>query len=70
MKHCRTARAARGAFQRGLKVWGDLITFDFLDMRKAADASIGLDDGAREVQVCRHVQVSMAPAQGRHGMCR
>ncbi|CAE7949677.1 unnamed protein product [Symbiodinium sp. KB8] len=34
MKHYRTVR---GAFKRELKVWGDLITFDFLDMRKAAD---------------------------------
>eukprot|EP00439_Symbiodinium_sp_Y106_P034443 s6371_g4.t1 len=35
MKHYRTER---GAFKRELKAWGDLITFDFLDMRKAADA--------------------------------
>ena len=34
MKHLRTER---GAFKRELKSWGDLITFDFLDMRKAAD---------------------------------
>ena len=37
MKHFRTRR---GAFQRELKSWGDLITFDFLDMRKAADAGL------------------------------
>ena len=33
MKYFRTKR---GAFQREMKVWGDLLTFDFLDMRKAA----------------------------------
>ena len=45
MKHF---RARRGAFQRELKSLGDLITFDFLDMRKAADAGLGIDDGAEK----------------------
>ncbi|CAE7949193.1 unnamed protein product [Symbiodinium sp. KB8] len=41
MKHFRTEH---GAFKRELKAWGDLITFDFLDMRKAADMGVGNDD--------------------------
>ena len=48
MQHFRTKR---GAFQRELKSWGDWITFDFVDMRRAADAGLGIDDGAREVLV-------------------
>ena len=52
MKHFRTRC---GAFQRELKAWGDLITFDFLDMCRAADAGLGIDDGAREVLVVRDV---------------
>ena len=59
MKHFRTRR---GAFQRELKSWGDLITFDFLDMRKAADAGLGIDDGAREVLVIRDVATKMIAA--------
>ena len=52
MKHYRTVR---GAFKRDLKSWGDLITFDSLDMRRAADMGIGNDDEAREVLVVRDV---------------
>ena len=52
MTHYRTVR---GAFKRELKSWGDLITFDFLDMRRAADMGIGNDDEAREVLVVRDV---------------
>ena len=66
MKHFRTRR---GAFQRELKSWGDLITFDFLDMRKAADAGLGIDDGAREVLVIRDVATKMIaaiPTESRH----
>eukprot|EP00439_Symbiodinium_sp_Y106_P063432 s3839_g9.t2 len=57
------------AFQRELKLWGDLITFDFLDMRKAADAGLGIDDGAREVLVIRDVATKMIaaiPTESRH----
>ena len=66
MKHFRTRR---GAFQRKLKSWGDLITFDFLDMRKAADAGLGIDDGAREVLVIRDVAtkiIAAIPTESRH----
>ena len=66
MKHFRTRR---GASQRELKSWGDLITFDFLDMRKAADAGLGIDDGAREVLVIRDVATKMIaaiPTESRH----
>ena len=59
MKHFRTKR---GAFQRDLKSWGDLITFDFLDMRRAADAGLGIDDGAREVLVVRDIATRMIAA--------
>ena len=52
MKHYRTVR---GAFKRELKAWGDLITFDFLDMRRAADMGIGNDEEMREVLVIRDV---------------
>ena len=38
MKHF---RARRGAFQGELKSWGDLITFDFLDMRQSCGRRIG-----------------------------
>ena len=66
MKHFRTRR---GAFQRELKSWGDLIMFDFLDMRKAADAGLGIDDGAREVLVIRDIATKMIaaiPTESRH----
>ena len=66
MQHFRTRR---GAFQRELKAWGDLFTFDFLDMRKAADAGLGIDDGAREVLVVRDVATRMIaaiPTESRH----
>ena len=66
MKHFRTKR---GAFQREMKVWGDFITFDFLDMRKAADAGLGVDDGAREVLVVRDIATRMIaaiPTESRH----
>ena len=59
MKHFRTRR---GACQRELKSWGDLITYDFLDMRKAADAGLGIDDGAREVLVIRDIATKMIAA--------
>ena len=55
MKHY---RPLRGAFKRELKSWGDLITFDFLDMRRAADMRIGNDDEMREVLVVRDVATS------------
>ena len=51
MKHFRTER---GAFKRELKSWRDLITFDFLDMRKAADMGVGNDE-AGEVLVVRGI---------------
>eukprot|EP00439_Symbiodinium_sp_Y106_P049592 s2065_g6.t1 len=66
MKHFRTKR---GAFQRELKSWGDLITFDFLDMRRAADAGLGIDDGAREVLVVRDIAtrvIAAIPTESRH----
>ena len=66
MKHYRTKR---GAFQRELKAWGDLITFDFLDMRRAADAGVGIDDGAREILVVKDVATRMIaaiPTESRH----
>ena len=62
MKHFRTRR---GAFQRELKSWGDLITFE----RKAADAGLGIDDGAREVLVIRDIATKMIaaiPTESRH----
>ena len=58
-KHFRTRR---GAFQRELKAWGDLITFDFLDMRRAADAGLGIDHGGREVLVVRDVATRVIAA--------
>ena len=66
MKHFRTKR---GAFRRELKSWGDLIAFDFLDMRRAADAGLGIDDGAREVLVVRDIATKMIaaiPTESRH----
>ena len=59
MKHYRTVR---GAFKRELKAWGDLITFDFLDMRRAADMGIGNDDEMREVFVVRDVATRVIAA--------
>ena len=59
MKHFRTKR---GAFQRETKAWGDLITIDFLDMRKPGDAGMRFDDGAREALVARGVATRMNPA--------
>ena len=59
MKHYRTVR---GAFKRELKAWGDLITFDFLDMRRAADMGIGNDDEMREVLVVRDVATRVIAA--------
>ncbi|CAE7336630.1 unnamed protein product [Symbiodinium sp. KB8] len=59
MKHYRTVR---GAFKRELRSWGDLITFDFLDMRRAADMGIGNDDEAREVLVVRDVATRVIAA--------
>ena len=41
---------------------GDLITFDFLDMRRAADAGLGIEDGAREVLVVRDIATRMITA--------
>ena len=52
VKHFRTER---GAFKRELKSWGDLLTFDFLDMRKVADMGVGNDDEMREVLVVHDV---------------
>ena len=66
MKHFRTKR---GAFQRELKAWGDLLTFDFVDMRRAADAGVGIDDGAREILVVRDIATRMIaaiPTESRH----
>ena len=59
MKHHRTVR---GAFKRELKAWGDHITFDFLDMRRAADMGIGNDDEMREVLVVRDVATRVIAA--------
>ncbi|CAE7187272.1 unnamed protein product, partial [Symbiodinium sp. CCMP2456] len=59
MKHYRTER---GAFKRELKSWGDLITFDFLDMRKAADMGVGNDDEDREILVVRDVATKVIAA--------
>ena len=59
MKHYRTVR---GAFKRDLKSWGDLITFDSLDMRRAADMGIGNDDEAREVLVVHDVATRVIAA--------
>ena len=58
MKHYRTVR---GAF-KSLKSWGDLITFGFLDMRRAADMGVGNDDEAREVLVVRDVATRVIAA--------
>ena len=58
MKHYRTVR---GAFKRKLEAWGDLITFDFLDMRRAADMGIGNDE-MREVLVIRDVATRVIAA--------
>ena len=55
-------RTVRGAFKRELKSWGDLITFDFLDMRRAADMGVGNDDEAREVLVVRDVATRVIAA--------
>ncbi|CAE7218058.1 unnamed protein product [Symbiodinium sp. KB8] len=55
-------RTLRGAFKRELKAWGDLITFDFLDMRRAADMGIGNDDEMREVLVVRDVATNVIAA--------
>ncbi|CAE7786659.1 unnamed protein product [Symbiodinium sp. KB8] len=66
MKHYRTMR---GACKRELKAWGDLITFDFLDMRRAADMGIGSDDEMREVLVIREVAtrvIAAIPAMSRN----
>ena len=54
--------------QEGVEVNGG-ITFDFLDMRKAAGMGVGLDDEAREVLVVRDVATRAAaalPAESRH----
>ena len=59
MKHFRTEH---GAFKRELKAWGDLITFDFLDMRKAADMGVGNDDEMREILVVRDVATRVIAA--------
>ncbi|CAE7217131.1 unnamed protein product, partial [Symbiodinium sp. CCMP2456] len=59
MKHFRTER---GAFKRQLKSWGDLITFYFLDMRKAADMGMGNDDENREILVVRDVATKVIAA--------
>ena len=59
MKHYRTVR---GAFKRELKTWGDLLTFDFLDMRRAADMGVGNDDDMREVLVVRDVATRVIAA--------
>ena len=59
MKHYRTER---GGFKRELKSWGDLITFDFLDMRKAADMGMGNDDEDREILVVRDVATKVIAA--------
>ena len=66
MKHYRTVR---GAFKRELTSWGDLVTFDFLDMRGAADMGLGNDNEAREVLVVRGVAtrvIAAIPAPSRY----
>ena len=59
MKHFRTVR---GAFKRELKSWGDLITFGFFDVRRAANIGVGNDDEAREVLVVRDVATRVIAA--------
>ncbi|CAE6965643.1 unnamed protein product [Symbiodinium sp. CCMP2456] len=58
----RANRTERGAFKRELKPWGDLITFDFLDVRKAADMGMGNDDEDREILVVRSVATKVIVA--------
>ena len=48
---------------------GDLITFDFLDMRTAADMGVGLHDEAREVLVVKDLAtraIAAIPTESRH----
>ncbi|CAE7749097.1 GIP [Symbiodinium sp. CCMP2456] len=66
MKHYRTER---GAFKRELKSWGDLITFDFLDMRKAAAMGVGNDDEDREILVVRDVATKVIAAIPTRNRC-
>ncbi|CAE7274956.1 unnamed protein product [Symbiodinium sp. KB8] len=67
--YCEHFRTECGAFKRELKSWGDLVTFDFLDMRKTADMGVGDDDEAREVLVVRDIATRATvaiPTESRH----
>ena len=59
MRHFKTRR---GAFKRKIEQWGDLITFDFVDMRDAKDRGVGIDDDTREILVIRDIATKVVAA--------
>ena len=59
MRHFKTHR---GAFKRKIEQWGDLITFDFVDMRDAKDRGVGIDDDTREILVIRDIATKIVAA--------
>ena len=59
MRHFKTRR---GAFKRKIEHWGDLVTFDFVDMRDAKDRGVGVDDDAREILVIRDIATKIVAA--------
>ena len=59
MRHFKTRR---GAFKRKIEQWGDLMTFDFVDVRDAKDRGVGMDDDAREILVIRDIATKVVAA--------
>ena len=58
----RRLKTRRGAFKRKIEQWGDLITFDFVDMRDAKDRGVGIDDDTREILVIRDIATKIVAA--------
>ncbi|CAE7562230.1 RE2, partial [Symbiodinium pilosum] len=48
--------------KRKIEQWGDLMTFDFVDVRDAKDRGVGMDDDAREILVIRDIATKVVAA--------
>ena len=59
MRHWRTHK---NAFKRPISKWGDLVTLDFVDMRKASDRGIFDGEPDREILVMKDIATKMIGA--------
>ena len=55
-------RTHKNAFKRPIKKWGDLVTLDFVDMRRASDRGIFDGEPDREILVMKDVATKMIGA--------